>query len=59
MNERLQEKDMGKWEMGRSSKKREEGEIKVHIDKANEMRARKQGQARAVVETEKVFTKFI
>lgn len=47
MNERLQEKDMGKWEMGRSSKKRGEGEIKVHVDKANEMRARKQGQARA------------
>lgn len=41
MNERLQEKDMGKWEMGRSSKKSGEGEIKVHVDKANEMRARK------------------
>lgn len=38
---------MGKWKMGSSSKERGEGERKVHVDKANEMRAWKQGQATA------------
>lgn len=32
---------------GKVIRKRGEEEIKVHVDKANEMRARKQGQARA------------
>lgn len=28
---------MEKWEMGKTSKKREEGEIKIYLDKDNKM----------------------